>query len=245
MQELTPQPVEPIKDTLDELSAVEAILNPAPEKVQDTAPGGDPKAEDPGQETGPEAVAIDYEQEIPLSSGTKVKLGELKDFYQAQDQKVAELIERENAMLAKAAEVNDYLELLEQIPEAQKAQIRQQQEQLLMTEHKLMLDAIPEWKDQGQFAAGKERIFNLAREYGIQQHLERVSDHRILKMLNDYARMREAVKAAREKVAPAKAPDPKGKQSAPKPQLAGLVQKAKQTGSEADQMAAINTLLRR
>jgi hypothetical protein len=57
--------------------------------------------------------------------------------------------------------------------------------------------------------------------------------------------MRDAVKAAREKVAPTKVADIKGKPAARQPQHAELVQKAKQTGSEADQMAAINALLRR
>jgi hypothetical protein len=188
---------------------------------------------------------VDYSAEIPLSDGSKIKLGELKDHYQSAQKHQLEVIERENAVMTRMNELSELAQHV-QLPPQQVAMIKQQQEQYLMAEHQRMLDAIPEFRDKAAFTEARNAIQDMAAEYGIQDQVAQITDHRIVKMLHDYARLRGQIKAAKENVKPLRSSEPQAKQKpAGKPDMAAIMaNKAKQTGNRGDKLAAINALLK-
>jgi len=248
------QPANHAAAALTELEQVENLLSgkALPETAPEAAPGGDPAAEAASEEdpqgepetAEAEAGAVDYAQEIPLSNGTKVTLGELKDFYQAQDARTVELIERENKVMIQYAELQEMGQYL-QLPPEVRAGIEQRQAQHLQQEHGLMLAAIPEFRDQGAFEKGRVAIFDLGKEYGVD--LTQVTNHRIVKMLHDFSRLKSAIKTAKANVKQVKAPEPKAKVPVPTTKatdLSNAMTRAKQTGNQADALQAVDMLLR-
>lgn len=241
--------------TGDQLEQVEALLrgedlNP-PEKAKPEESGdADPDAtQAPAPEAEPEKVedpepdGIDYAQKIPMPNGEPLTLGELKDFYQQHDQKVVELMERENRVMQQYDELQQMTQYL-QLPEPVRAEIAERQRGYLQEQHGLMLQAIPEWKDQAAFEKGRTEIFALGKEYGVD--LSKVTDHKVVKMLKDFATLKNAIKSARASVKQVKQPEPKAipRTSAPASAVDQAVAKAKQTGNKADQAAAVDLLLR-
>lgn len=220
---------------------------PTPAAGGDTEPGAEPTPEPEaeqakGEEEKPDAV--DYKLPIPLSDGTKITLGELKDHYQAHAQNLNALIERENQVMAKYGELQEMAQYLQLPPEVQQ-QIAQRQRAHLQQEHGLMIGAIPEWKDAGAFERGRAAIFEMGQEYGVD--LSKVTDHKVVKMLHDFARLRSAIKTAKANVKPVRAQEPKpapSKAPGGNPDLQTAIQAAKRTGNHNDQVAAVDLLLR-
>ena len=178
-----------------------------------------------------------------MTDGSKVPLGELKDHYQSYQAKLGELISRENETVKQRNEVNDLLGYVQNLPPELVAQVKQQQQHYMEREHSRMLDAIPEFKDATQFKVAKDAIFALGDEYGVTDVFQNVSNHRVIKMLHDFARLKQGIAAARAGVKPVRAPDPKSTKPKPTSTLDAVTAKAKQTGAKADQIAAVNLLL--
>lgn len=245
--------------TPSEIEQVENLLAgrdpiPKPEKAQpNQEAGGDANLETPieappaGESEkveDPEPDGIDYSQKIPMSNGEPLTLGELKDFYQQHDQKVLELIERENKVMSQYDELQQMTQYLNLPPEARE-QIQQRQTAYLQEQHGLMLQAIPEWKDQSAFEKGRAAIFDLGKEYGVD--LSRVTDHKVVKMLRDFATLKSAIKSAKASVRQVKQPEPKAVQArnpGGNGQLDQAIATAKRTGNSADQSRAVDMLLR-
>lgn len=238
---------------LSELEQVEALLSgKQPERAPDTAPGREPAAAkesetdaDADPETDdPDAKTVDYTQEIPLSNGTKVTLGALKDAYQAFDTKELALIERENNVMSRNRELQELAQYLD-LPPQKRAEIQRNQAEFMREQHTLMLDAIPEWKDQAAFEKGRAAIFQLGKEYRVD--LSQIADHGAVKLLYDYHRLREAVKAAKATVKAVKTTEPKAipRQVQHKAsELSNAVATAKRTGNIADQLSAVDMLIK-
>lgn len=256
----TSAPAEPaaVEPELSPAEQIENLLSgkpKQPEKAQDAAdPGGDPNTADAAakpeqQPEGADATddesGIDYAQEVPLSSGEKLSVGELKDFYQDFAARQLDLVERENSLMTRRTELEEVAGYLQLPPEVQQ-RIQQQQGQYLREQHGQMLEAIPEWKDQKVFEQARGQIFELGKEYGVD--LSRVADHRVVKMLNDYAKLRASIRTAKANVKQMKTSDPK----APKVQQNGrntdydnAKARALHSGNIEDQVAAVDMLLRR
>jgi hypothetical protein len=244
---------------LTDLEQVENLLNPqpkAPEKAPAAAPGGDPTAanegeQDPddGQETGDEtgeqeAEGVDYAQEIPLSNGEKLTLGELKDHYQASAAREVDLIERENRVMQKYDEIQEMGQYMN-VPQEVRERIATQQVAYLSEQHGLMMQAIPEWKDQAAFEKGRLAIHDLGKEYGVD--LSKVSDHRVVKMLRDFSALKARIKGAKDTLKQVKAPEPKAIRQQPKTRSTDLqtaVTTAQKTGNVADQLKAVDMLIK-
>jgi len=238
-------------------AAVEALLSGKtiePEKAPEPAPGREPAAEaapdaptegEHESETTSDAddPSVDYAQEIPLANGEKLTLGQLKDFYQESAQREVAMIERENKVMQQSQELQEMAGYLNLPPEA-KQKIAQQQLQYLQGEHAAMLNAIPEFKDQAAFEKGRLAIFELGKEYGVDT--SRVTDHRVVKMLHDFGRLKAQIKGARAGLKQVKAPEPKAivQHTGKATELTNAVNRAKQTGNIADQTAAVDLLLR-
>jgi len=250
--------------TESELEQVEALLSgkplksqeKAPETGQEDAPGGDAAADsgtegeeepdtegDEGEQPDAEAKAF-YAQAVKLSDGSTMSVGELKDLAQGWNAKQVELIERENDVMVKRNEIEDIGQYL-QLPPEVRERIQHQQQEYLSQQHNQMLAAIPEFKDQAAFEKGRVAIFDLGKEYGVD--LSRVTDHRVVKMLHDFARLKVGIKAAKDNVKQIRAPEPKAKPRAPQgrqSELNNAIDRAKQTGSAGDIDRAVGQLLK-
>lgn len=231
----------------DLLSGKPEREQPKPEAGGDAEPGAEAQPEEEAEQAEPEAEqpeGVDYKQSIPLSDGTKITLGELKDHYQAHASNLAALIERENQVMAKHSELQEMAQYL-QLPPEVRERIEAQQRQHLQAQHGLMIGAIPEWKDPAAFEKGRAAIFGLGEEYGVD--LSKVTDHKVVKMLHDFARLRAAITTAKANVKPVRAQAPRptpAKAPSGNPDLQTAIQTAKRTGNHNDQVAAVDLLLR-
>ena len=241
---------EPEEGKPDEVDQVAELLSgkDLPEEATAVEPGGDTEnEEEAAEEEAPEEEApegVDYAAEIPMSDGSKVTLGALKDAYQDQQKQVLDIQERENTLMARYSEMQE-LSQYTQLPPAKLESIRQQQQQYLQKEHELMLQVLPELNDRTQFEASKGRIVTLAKEYGIEEAVGKITDHRIVKLLHDFASLKHQIRTAKDNVKPLRSKDPKARnRAAGKIDAAtAAAQKANETGSMADQISAVSALL--
>jgi len=236
---------EPTAEHTDTVQQVSDLLTGNdPETEQVAAPDGDVEAVE-GAPEAEESSGVDYDQEVPMTDGSKVKLGELKDYYQQYQSKQLEFQERENALMTKQQQIEELSNFV-QLPKHLMERIKADQQQYLEQQHYLMLEAMPELRDKVAFTQAKEAIFDMAKEYGVQDIIGRVSDHGVVKMLNDFVKLRSGIKAAKGAVKPIRAAEPQSKK-APlgKPDaFTQAAEKAKQTGNRHDQVAAISALFR-
>lgn len=233
----------------DKLEQIEALLDGKefPEEGTGADQGGDTNTEEEAQDDNQAETqdGIDYGVEVPMSDGSKVTLGALKDAYQDSQRNVLQLQERENALMQKYDEVNQLSQHVQLPPQAREA-IRQQQEQYLQQQHQLMLQVMPELSDQAVFTATKEGIMSLAKEYGVVDIVAGVSDHKVVKLLNDFVKLRNSIRTAKENVKPLRSTEPAGKQ---KPASQGnpaerAAARARQTNRHGDRIEAISALLK-
>lgn len=253
------QASEPEKQ-LSQVEQIDELLSGKKQKPPEKAPatpepGGDPKPGEPevqDPKAAPEtaeaedegATGVDYAQEVPLSNGEKMSIGALKDFYQGFAQKELAMVERENQLMTRTQELQEMSQYL-QLPDEARQVIAQQQTDYLREQHGLMLQAIPEWKEQAVFEQARGQIFALGKEYGVD--LSRVADHRVVKMLNDYAKLRASIRQAKATVKPIKATEPRAPVRQPPGRSADLqtaISTAKRTGNVADQLSAVDMLLK-
>lgn len=219
--------------------------------VADETVDGEPESLEEGEE--PEAAAtlslkeladrLEIEQsdlyslEIPLpGDGERITLGELKDGY-TEFSKVERQAEKlneektayENDKLRSYQELQTLVNLLPEVPEQYRAQAAQMQQQHLQTEQARLLEVMPEWKDANNFEAGRSAINGLASEYGFSPaEVAGIADHRLVKLLHDYAGMKaqkaQAQEAAQKITKPPKAP---AKQAPKRNKLSDLEKRAK------------------
>lgn len=231
----------------DKLEAVTDLLSGTPEEATAVEPVGDDETNEEAPDEIPAEVpdGIDYSAEVPMQDGSKVTLGALKDAYQDSQRNVLELQERENALMVKYNEVNELSQYTQLPPERLEA-IKQQQQQYLQQQHEQMLAVMPELNDQAVFTKTKEGIMNLASEYGVQEIVAGVSDHRVVKLLNDFVKLRNSIKTAKDNVKPLRSKEPKAiNKSVGKVDAAtNAAQRAAQTGNRRDQQAAVEALLK-
>ena len=160
-----------------------------------------------------------YSVQIPLpGDGESISLGELKDQFnefsvvEKRAEKLnEEKVAYENDKLRSYQELQTLVNLLPEVPEQYRSQAAQMQQQHLQTEQARLLEVLPEWKDANNFEAGRSAINGLAGEYGFSPaETAGISDHRLVKLLKDFADMKtiktQAEEAAQKIVKPPKAP---------------------------------------
>lgn len=218
-----------------EMDAINALLSEEAEpqaEVEETEAVEELLTEDAEPETEEaepeqEATGIDYEQQIPMANGESVSLSELKDSYQAQTDKLMEVIERENAVKQEFAQMQDLAVAIEALPPEHRDAALQAKAADVKRENLMILETIPEWKDEAKLKQGYTQIMEMAAAYGAADAVKGITDHRLVNILNDYARIRASVKAA--KVAPKKKFKPAGKKPT-------NVKPVKPKGTELDQI---------
>ena len=214
------QSSEPTDDVLQDIGALISGSNgePVGKDTPETAPeAADPEgreaehsaeseASEPetDEDEGVNGIDYDMELEIPIASGEgreTVTLGALKDYYQDREKHVVELQKRENDVMRQTDQIRELSQYIQLSPEQQQ-RINAIQSQTLQAETAAMLDAIPEWRDQGAFIQGREAISDLARDYDLERELPMISNHKVIKLLHDYASLRARVTGARENTKP-------------------------------------------
>lgn len=255
---------EPQDNTLSEISE---LINPPEmpdspeteqpaEAAQEVQPEPDEVAETP-EDTEPEqeAPAIDYDLEVPMPDGGESQtIGQLKDFFQQHQEWQQERDDwadtrtsQENELLVARQQIVELSQLMGEVkPEVIQALAAQQQARIEQ-QRNLMMQSIPDWQDQEKMKADRARIVETAAEYGVTaQDIGLVNDHRFVKMLKDFADMKQRQargQAALDKAAkPPKGQKVSGKVKE-KPRTAQLVERAK-AGNRDDQMAAISALIK-
>ena len=244
----------PSQADIDEIAGVEALLSGEPEKAPEQAAteAANPEAAAPEKEEGdgaaPEKEPIDYELLVPITGGEPVKLGELKDAWQNQQAAKLELIERENAVVREREQANLLLSYIDQLPphvvEAAKERAVVDYQRELAVLH----EAIPESRTPEGAKVMKESIYRLADEYGVpRQAIDGIKNAVTVKMMYDFARLKDSIKAAKANVKPLRNETPNGRAAAAassKSEIQGKIDRAKQTRNSADEMAAVDALLR-
>lgn len=80
-------------------------------------------------------------------------------------------------------------------------QQKQKRDEILQKEAGLILEAVPEWREPKVAAEGRQRIANLMAEYGFERNsLDGVMDSRIIRVLHEFAQLKEKVGAAQKEV---------------------------------------------
>ena len=220
---------------VNELDAIENLLNP-PAQTADTGEPVDPV--EPGKEVHKEEMREWYAKEVVLSNGEKTTAGVLKDSYQDRLAQEATIIERENKLMLQARELHELAETLNTVPDHLRQQAVQQREQYVKAEFQSLLVAIPEWKEAAAFDSGRKAVFSLAAEYGLESDMSAVVDHRVVKLMHDFARLKGNIKQAKEQLV-SKSEDsvPVGRKPLPQPAA-----NPRPKGQQA-QLAAIDALL--
>lgn len=227
----------------------EVHLDADPELPDDDAAGDDP---DPakGKKTG-DVEKVDYAMEIPLADGSTVTLGALKDAYQDTRDRELDLQERENKMIERAVEQDRVLKYFDQLPPQLRYRAAQDLDEHIRRESDGVLDLIPTWRHEDARTVDHGLILELAASYGMKAEvaaeLKYPSDRRIVKMLRDFSRLKASVKQARLQAKQDPAPSSKIKPNrtdVTQGNAQALADKAKQSRSRADEIAAVGALLK-
>lgn len=247
----TPEISEPLPSELDQ---IDGLLNPSETA---TLPLPDTKDETDGEGADTEVVedveaqaahkaemkAL-YAREVTLQDGTVTTFGELKDAYQQRSATDLALIERENAMLAKEREVMGLSEYLNVVPEHIRAEAVARMQETVKTEFALLMQAIPEWRDAPAFQTGRQNVLDLAKEYGLDA--SGIVDHRQIKLLRDYANLRQGIRQAKESLTASRgkeAPLKKQPYTSKASEAQNQIQNAAKSKSQGDKLAAIDKLI--
>ena len=186
------RPSDDVMDQLDSLVLDEPEEPNSPEKEAAEPEAGREPEEPEEVQAEPEKaeVEIDYELVIPMPDGRdSMTLGQMKDRVNELERTDQQLIERENALMRQQAELTEAMEQMGGIPPALQQQAAQRNEQRLRQEHDLMLKAIPEWSEKETFDRDRALIFETAKQYGLDNEIGQISDHRIVKLLRDFSRL--------------------------------------------------------
>ena len=197
-----------------------------------------------------------YKLTIPLRDGGEpVTLGAMKDSLakaQNLDLLAVEIEDRrtefENGMIRARAELGEVVSLLPEVPPALIEAARAKHIETLDRERAALLDVKPEWRDDQVFARAQDDILEAVADYGFKRSdLDLVVDHRLTKLLHDFAGMKKRIDAANARVKEIRDATPKGgKRVSEKRQRQtrreAAATKARQ-GSTGDKVAAVGQIL--
>lgn len=244
----------PTLSPTDELSAVvSALVGDEPEKAEappETEAAQVEAAEPEKAETEQQAAekpAVDYGMKVPMQDGSEVTLGELKDAWQSSNKLAIEQTEREAAITAKVARAEELLDFIEQIPEPLRRKAEAERTEYLRKEAALTASLIPEAKTAEGMAKVKETITALTDTYGIpRQRIDSIGDAMTVKILYDYAMLKQRIREASQNVKPLRSQEPKGqhKPTETKSETQSAIDRAKRTRNGSDELNAVEAIIR-
>jgi hypothetical protein len=198
-----------------------------------------------------------YDLDVPLRDGAEpIKLGAMKDKIQEAeglDDLRVELDDRrstfENDMLRARQELARVVELLPTVPPALIEQAQKAHLDHTERERVALLTIKPEWRDASVFAIAKDAMLEVCAPYGFSRgDLDLVIDHRLTKLLHDFAQLRQRVDSASAKFKAVQTQQTRGGQKQTQSQQrAATRSRAKaeaQDGSRESQTLAVDAILR-
>lgn len=238
--------------TLDAVSAL--IMGEEPSTENAVAQAEMPAPTDPAAEAekpeeaapeAPEKDALDYGMKVPMTGGEPVTLGELKDHYQNHQAALLAVQDRENAILRQTQDVEQLMAFLDQLPPGAVDVAKQRRVDMYQHEMAKLSKAIPEIGTAEGAREVVKVLAEAAKDYGISEaELKQVMDSRYIKWMYDAARQAKAVREARNNVKPLRSDQPKAQHAANSSEIDISIGKAKQTGSQADVLRAVDALIR-
>ncbi len=252
-----PTPPRGSDEQLDEVSAL--LADPAkPESAHSEAKGqadGAKTLADLAESAGIKVEDI-YKLSVPMRDGVEpMTLGALKDAAtKAGDLETlsTEIEERrstfENEMIRSRGELNAIVAMLPQIPPELVAKARDAHIENLEVERQALLSVKPEWADDKVYGQAQADILDAVADYGFSRtDLDLVIDHRLTKLLHDFAGMKKRIAAANAKAKEIRDKKPRGgqrvsEQTRRRSGRAAAAEKAR-TGTTGDKVAAVGNLL--
>ena len=200
-----------------------------------------------------------YGLEVSLGDGLEpVKLGALKDQHQevarveqSRTDLDAERSDFQNEMIRTRQEISELVQLIgiQNLPPAFVAKAQQAHVENIDKQRTELLAVKPEWKDDQVYQAAQAEILEAVEEYGFGRgDLDTVQDHRLTKLLHDFAVLKKRVTRANAKAkeirgqaskrGSSKAPPSEGRQ------LADKLTRARESSDSSTKVSAISELLR-
>lgn len=253
-----PPPHRSLEDKVNDI--LQGKDQPAPEVAPETVPPAEPEelAEKPPLDlkTLAEWLKVDpselYGLKFKTASGAELTVSEIKDRVQS----LSEIENQRDETRKLRAELEadriryerEQAALLAAIPKEHVSRElldtwQKQQTEHLSREREAMLRTIPEWVDSAVVTADRARMVELISEYGFTgSDLENVTDHRLLRLVRDFAKASAKAKAEAK-------PPPVKVAAAPKKALAASAAmqfgriKAAVTKGQMSQKAAVDAIL--
>lgn len=215
--------------------------------TQDEQPTDKTTEEGEDAQAEPEKVDYDMEIEVPMPYGMEPKtIGQLKDEVAAMHLTQQKVEKTRNELMMERRDLEMIIDALPQLPEEIGTIIQQRKQRLLAREGEAMLSAIPEWSEATTFQADRKEMLALTKGYGFSEaELEGVADHRLVKMIRDYTKLRNRVEKAGQttKPVPRAGNKPSGHKP-PKQNPDKLIESAKSSHDPRVKQAAISQLLK-
>jgi len=195
-----------------------------------------------------------YGLALTTGDGETVTLGALKDAWQegreAQRetaQRETGLDEREAALRAEQALWEPILaELRDKVPQDFQARLRGQAEQTLSRERSRLRAAMPELADEAHFDGFRGKVIEFLSTYGYTPREMAITDHRMLVILRDHMRLKDRLEQLLAYEPERRPPEPspaRGRQPAKRSRAKQLVETARRSGRQQDQLDAISGLI--
>lgn len=214
MIEESAAPVEPIDEPPTVVGQIAELI----EQGEDPAPVQPVVADDPPAIEGedPAAVAdddkppiqgIDYELMVPIGAGYEdASLGTIKDFYKEnqdwkQEQSTWEQTrtEQENQQIVARQELVELVGLLGEVSPAALQKLDSIKQVNLGRQKELLAQVRPEWDDPAVKAKASEAMLATVKEVGFSDaEYNAISDYRVLKLLDDYTKLKAQAAQGRE-----------------------------------------------
>ncbi len=198
----------------DALNEIDALLDPPePDAPEPDAPPSSPldsddlPEPDPLDDDAPQPdIDYDLKMEVPMPYGMEsMTLGKMKDEISTMHQRESSVIEKENVLLRDRNEFESLVQEIGPLPPQVIEQLQQKRQASLVRENQLMLEAIPEWKDTKIFTQDRSRMLETASQYGYNEaDLDAIGDHRLVKLVRDYAALKVRLEKADPKQLPKK-----------------------------------------
>ena len=234
-----------------------ALADPEPDQ-QKAGGGSDNKPTTLAELAESAGITLDelYQLNVTLADGGgEMPLSKLKDNV-TEGVRVEEMRETltndrsefENEMIRARQELQEVVGLLPDLPPEFLAKAKQQHINHLDEERTAMLQIKPEWADPAKFQAAQDFMLTAVSDYGFNRaDLNMISDHRLTKLLHDFAGLKERVgkanarlKEVRENAA--KRPARK-KADATKSQKQSTIDNAQNSSQTRDKVAGVAQIL--
>lgn len=173
-------------------------------------------------------------------------VGQLKDKVANMHLQEQQIQQGQTEMMADKRMLADFVDAMGEIPPEASAVLEQFRQARASREGRLLVEAMPEWKDNNVYLEQRKSMGQLAGRYGFSDdELKGLVDHRLIKLVRDFSELDKKVKGASkpkpEKRQKAKPPQ-KNRQS-DKDRLDNLINKAKSSQDKSFKQAAIAKLL--